>query len=506
MKKITSILLAILVLTAIVTLAPAIPQTGVSAFAAPTLKIGDYITLGRYNDEPILWRCIDINENGPLLLSDKILTLKPFDSKGNHKYLDGTAQKDSKDAYNMRSLLGSNLWETSNLRTWLNSELPNGILWADGCSPSAAMVELGFNAYDTEKGFLAEGNFSENDKSLIKSVKQSQIINEIDIGNIKHTGNKPHEFSFSLKDVKRNINTAYSSIVEDKVFLLDVSQVQKLSSNKAFLVDKYYLARPSQGAVAKLDKKIKNFLGAQITNKSNLDYWLRTPRGEKGFPVATRILLANGEVYDGNAYRTNIGVRPAIYLNLLDGASISSGNGKITSPYIFAAAVIVPGGMTLVSPSNSPVNNSGDETSILGINNLLFYAIGAGVGLLLLVLVVIFVIKKKRKKREKIANSGISVESRDEEEIEIDEEKEFCVGEQELTSESRAEAEAEAQARAEAEAEAQARAEAEAQARAEAEAEAEAQARSEAEAQARAEPLPLLLLAPLLLTLLAPPP
>lgn len=32
----------------------------------PNIKIGDYIKLGTYENEPILWRCVDIDDNGPL--------------------------------------------------------------------------------------------------------------------------------------------------------------------------------------------------------------------------------------------------------------------------------------------------------------------------------------------------------------------------------------------------------------------------------------------------------
>ena len=43
------------------------------------LKIGDYFTLGKYNDEPILWRYVVDDEHGKLIVSDKILCIKPFD-------------------------------------------------------------------------------------------------------------------------------------------------------------------------------------------------------------------------------------------------------------------------------------------------------------------------------------------------------------------------------------------------------------------------------------------
>ncbi|MEI6578072.1 MAG: hypothetical protein WCN92_01260 [Eubacteriales bacterium] len=110
--------------------------------SASTLNIGDYVQMGKYYDEPILWRCVDIDENGPLMLADRILTIKPFDAAGSHTYLDGTAQA---DISNGRKTFGSNLWDTSNMRSWLNSTAATGnVNWLDGCP----------RAFNTEHNYL----------------------------------------------------------------------------------------------------------------------------------------------------------------------------------------------------------------------------------------------------------------------------------------------------------------------------------------------------------------
>ena len=70
------------------------------------IKIGDYVQMGRYYNDPILWRCVDIDANGPLMLADKILAIKPFDAMGTHKYADGTVQYDQ---YRDRANYGSNI-------------------------------------------------------------------------------------------------------------------------------------------------------------------------------------------------------------------------------------------------------------------------------------------------------------------------------------------------------------------------------------------------------------
>ena len=42
------------------------------------IKIGDYLQMGEYYGKPILWRCVDIDENGPLMLSDNLFGIKPL--------------------------------------------------------------------------------------------------------------------------------------------------------------------------------------------------------------------------------------------------------------------------------------------------------------------------------------------------------------------------------------------------------------------------------------------
>ena len=86
MKRILSLVLALgLMLTIIVVpdIAGAVAydeynqeydQTEESGEAAAVgINIGDYVQMGTYYGAPILWRCVDIDENGPLMLSDKII-------------------------------------------------------------------------------------------------------------------------------------------------------------------------------------------------------------------------------------------------------------------------------------------------------------------------------------------------------------------------------------------------------------------------------------------------
>ena len=58
-----------------------------------------------------------------------------------------------------RSTTGSNYWDKSNIKAWLNSSAnANLVDWLGYLSPSAARVLVNgtaVNPYDTEKGFLA---------------------------------------------------------------------------------------------------------------------------------------------------------------------------------------------------------------------------------------------------------------------------------------------------------------------------------------------------------------
>lgn len=87
----------------------------------PNIKIGDYIKLGTYENEPILWRCVDIDDNGPLMLMDKVLGSMPYDAKTSEN---SATRSHSRNSF--RSSYGSNHWRDSNMRSWLNSDADAG--------------------------------------------------------------------------------------------------------------------------------------------------------------------------------------------------------------------------------------------------------------------------------------------------------------------------------------------------------------------------------------------
>ena len=106
-----------MIITALAVISIGITAFGQEPAPAPEFALGDYIQFGTYEGNPILWRCADKTEEyGALLLSDTVLCKKAFDAQD---LLENSPHR-----------FGSNFWEESNLRAWLNSTAPAGeVIW-----------------------------------------------------------------------------------------------------------------------------------------------------------------------------------------------------------------------------------------------------------------------------------------------------------------------------------------------------------------------------------------
>lgn len=283
------------------------------------INIGDYIVYGKYYDQSILWRVIDKDKDGdPLLLSDKILCLKPFDASGvNH-----TNANDNRTKY------GSNLWRDSNLRCWLNSS-DMRIVWKQ-MPPSAANVYYGLNAYDKEKGFLAEGNFTGSEIAAIKTVVHKTLLHDVD-KNLKEGGNTYHTYNDIISTVVQNYDSAYYHNVEDKVFILDVKEINEVFNK----FGSYYIGQPTSSAVEKSEYKQD-----ELSEENSWYYWLRSPSTEDSHGYhSTQVLVVSsaGHVLDNRAHNRTFGVRPALFLNLSSVIFKSGADGSVDKPYEFVA-------------------------------------------------------------------------------------------------------------------------------------------------------------------------
>ncbi|MDO5396376.1 MAG: S-layer homology domain-containing protein [bacterium] len=312
-KKLMSILIT---MSMLVTFLPVI-----SVGASADINIGEYLQMGTYYGEPILWRCVDIDENGPLMLSDKIISIKPFDAAGDNT--SGSHGRGYGDG-SYRKSWGSNYWADSNMRCWLNSDASAGnVNWTCGNPPTEDKVYYGYNEYADEAGFLS--NFSLGERNAIKPVTQKSLLDGYEHDSNTRNENY-HRYDSYIEDVMQNYDTAYSEQVTDSVFLLDVKQAHRVYSNGNILGEDYYIGEPTAQAVEKSEYKSSS-LG--IGNKWY--YWLRSPSSSNNSSYA-RVVNSGGYVNNSSAYYNNVGVRPAFYLNQLS-ARFTSGNGTLAAPY-----------------------------------------------------------------------------------------------------------------------------------------------------------------------------
>ncbi len=285
--------------------------------SAASIKIGDYVVMGKYNGEEIVWRCVDIDENGPLMLSDKILCFKAYDFAGDNT--DGSHGFDSQTEY-YRSMFGSDRWDDSNIRAWLNSS-DESVDYTCGNAPTSDSSWFGMNEYAEETGFLSDNNFTAAENGFIKSVYLKAILNDSEISE----ANAGSEY---LSDNFENYSDAYGMRLYDKFFLLSAEHISRISANFSGS-DNVIIAYPTAKAVENSE-----FKGDEISTTLGAKYWLSTPHNQN-LGDGVRVVCEDGSVKVCFAASVNVGIRPAFYLNF-DVCAVNSGEGTKTSPYKYS--------------------------------------------------------------------------------------------------------------------------------------------------------------------------
>ena len=321
-KRVLSLMMAISLLCGLVS---------VPAHAAASIEIGDYIQMGTYYGQPILWRCVDIDENGPLILSDKIICLKPFDAKTSANSTTGSHSRDSE--YNIRGSSGSSYWGDSNIRSWLNSTATAGnVEWLCGNPPSEENVLDGYNDYADEAGFLT--NFSENERNAMKEVSQKSYLDKAD-KDVSIMGTEQYMIgSFTIDSLSSsNDKDAYAEYVTDKMFLMDTNQMSAMYENRDVLGDTYDAGKVTAEAVTNSECTWDKYR-EDLKAGDKWVYWLRTPYSTcntwcnyKGGAISNNMICYEGEY----------GVRPAFYLDS-ESANFVSGAGTESDAYILDAS------------------------------------------------------------------------------------------------------------------------------------------------------------------------
>lgn len=309
-----------------------------TAFAESSFKMGDYIQLGKYNDEPILWRYVADDDNGKLILSDEVLCEKPFDVFPDNHMIGSHARRSIECP-------GNNYWGDSNIRSWLNSTAGAGeVEWLCGNPPEPVHPQY---SYADEKGFLSDGNFTEAERTVLKETSLKTLLDPLDAdlatqGSVEAWGNSAFSVSFISFMTKPyaddNLHTfdenSYNEIsaeyTTDKVFLPDIKQIWQVYNN--FLQEEYHRAVDTESAGIGSDEAFQ-------TVKFRY-YWLRTPLGiTYGNPrdfsgAGWRVLVVSPEgTITHNQSEYAFGIRPAFYLNE-ENAVILSGSGTEEDPYV----------------------------------------------------------------------------------------------------------------------------------------------------------------------------
>lgn len=287
------------------------------------ITLGDYVKMGTYYGEPILWRCVDVDENGPLMLSDKILCAKSYDACGENN---GSSHDREYNSGYYRRKNGSNYWGDSNIRCWLNSNDSAGnVLWSCGNIPDEMHVP--YNLYNNEAGFLT--NFSKQEIGVIKSVSQKTLIYETDLEGSKISGNNAHTYNDRVSSVLQNYDDSYAEEFTDKIFLLGIKQLYRVYKNCEDLGENYYIGKPSE--VCALNSE------SSLDAAGKWNYILRDARCDdysKGYEV--RNVKHDGKICSNYARNSstkngNYGIRPAFYIKDNTGFS---GNGSKENPYV----------------------------------------------------------------------------------------------------------------------------------------------------------------------------
>ena len=277
----------------------------VQAASKPDIKVGDYVKMGTYNNASILWRCVSIDDNGPLMLADRIIDTLAYDAKTN----DNSSSKSHSRSYK-RDDYGSNYWKDSNMRSWLNSTAEAGkVDWLCGNPPKDGYVS-GVGAYNEKAGFL--NAFSKSEIAAMKTVTQRSLVShpEYNKGIVNGDANSDLLYYTDISYAAINYDSAYFETTTEKVFLLDVKQANAVWKN----LNGYYVAYNNDGMA--------------------WPYWLRTPVTDCNHDM--RYISSSGQVGRYAPWYSDLGVRPAFYLDS-EYFVATSGSGSQSNPYVGSA-------------------------------------------------------------------------------------------------------------------------------------------------------------------------
>ncbi len=284
-----------------------------SAAENNTLNIGDYVIVGKYNGSPVVWRYAVNDDNGMLMVSDKILDYKRF----------STPQKDL-DFYDVNWYENSAYWAVSNVRAWLNSTADAGsIEWLADNPP----LLFGGNGYADETGFLNNNNFSDKERQLFREVTQWTMLNASDV-DLSENGLK-EPFRLTYTEMGSGTGRDGTEVIS---IPYDISEIPNIyygaamqTTDKMFLLDELQLYRMWKNFNEANADNVNNITVGNVS-EDNYGYKLRDGYG----------YWRNNAQLGVQSSRYVGGIRPAFYLNT-DAIETMTGSGTLNDPYILNA-------------------------------------------------------------------------------------------------------------------------------------------------------------------------
>lgn len=301
-------------------------------------EVGQYLKFGTYkpqaysstnNDSAITWIIVNVDteKKQAVLISEKVLDMKPFDCAESGKFnkdLSGNSYDRSiKETYSQSQIVefrGNSDWETSNIRTWLNSNSAR-VTYKDQAPVSTGTDEEA-NYYDKQSGFLYD--FTKEEISLLCDVVNTTTLNAI---NADGSDKPVYKFAPGLISADYNLSKYASKKTTDKVYLLSVDEVKKYLYNNNLLI----FASPTQSAI---DSDRSSFYKVALSYNTTYCNWaLRTPDGADSTSVLAVGFGASSkqDIITYYASASGFGIRPAVTISLEQ--LTVDGEGTADNPY-----------------------------------------------------------------------------------------------------------------------------------------------------------------------------
>lgn len=317
------------------------PEEGQNASSSTILdqvSVGDYITFGSYEpqgykaengDSKLTWIVVELDKknNQVVLLSEKVIDMKPFDVAESGKFDKDAAgnsyDRNIKDSYSMEQMIefrGNSDWETSNIRTWLNSDAAR-ISYKDQAPILRATDEYA-NAYDLQTGFLY--GFSKNEKAMICEKKNVTAMNGMEA---LASNKKGYDVVPKLITDSYDLTGFATKTTKDKVYLLSFDEVQRYLYQNNLLL----FAEPTQSAI---DSDQSSYYKLSSSYNTKYSTWaLRTPNGASAHQILAVSFgsSANEDIHMYYSAANGVGIRPAMTISLYH--ATLEGEGSKSNPY-----------------------------------------------------------------------------------------------------------------------------------------------------------------------------